>query len=555
MIKLSKRIVSLGLILVCLFSFIGCSNKNNNSDGGNSNNDTTIQDGSTNTVVEQTIYNIEYYIDKNLYTTQKIVAGENAPKPTNPTKAGYTFLGWYKDELLTNEFDFDSEITKNRKLYSKWQIDENAIGDLPVVYINTQDGVFPQDKKNYINCSFEIQNCENEEYNMSVEMTSKSDLEADPSVKQNCGVRLRGNSTSSFAKKPFRIKFDAKKKSLFGLTAAKSWVLLADYMDQSSIRNYSAFNFAGILDETSYTPSANHVVLYFNGEYMGLYLLTEQVDEKEGRNNVEAEEHMLAATSETKDFAFQIEFDRCALTEGTTGVDNFATTFQPVEIKYPEYDERNIPEGSEDYVFNYIQEYVNAVLHLLEYGGTTTVSFEDEPVKLEDLLDVDSFIDYCLINELMFNQDNTWGSICASKKVGEPMKFGPVWDFDWSCSDTYTGKPYTNAFNHCATDFVSFKFNTPYHDFALNEEHFEDICERWNEISADVESFVQTYLYDYKFYLNDAAKYDANYWYGETGSFQYQMQYDYVRLFLLDRIEFFNSVFVSGNFEEFRKMI
>ena len=76
------------------------------------------------------------------------------------------------------------------------------MGDLPVIEITTQGGKQPYNKKDYVNCSFSISNCEDPDDDFSIEM--KSDIEQSGSV----GIRLRGNSTMQYDKKPYRIKFD-----------------------------------------------------------------------------------------------------------------------------------------------------------------------------------------------------------------------------------------------------------------------------------------------------------------------------------------------------------
>ena len=83
------------------------------------------------------------------------------------------------------------------------------------------------------------------------------------------GIKLRGNSTRAALKKPFKIKFD-KKQSLFGLKAAKKWVLLANYYDKSNIRNYLAYLTANKLTYLGFQPSSIFVDVYLNNNYYGL---------------------------------------------------------------------------------------------------------------------------------------------------------------------------------------------------------------------------------------------------------------------------------------------
>ena len=488
-------------------------------------------------------YNVTYentYNAENDNKSSFTIADENIELKAI-SRAGYVFNGWFKEEsCLTEITEIDTRVLDNMSIYANWSIDKNAYGDLPLILIETQNSVLPYDKETYINCSFSLSNCSNEKYNFNVEM--KEAYGDTDSV----GIRLRGNSTRYFEKKPYRIKFD-KKKSLLGLEKNKSWVLLADYMDNSSIRNYTAFSLGKKMDSLDFTPSPNHVVLYLNGEYKGLYLLVEQIDEKEGRTNVEAD---IAPMTQTE-FPFLIEMDRNALYEGVTGIDNFKLDYYyPMEIKYPEHDERGLDEGEEDVVFNYIREYMNAVFYTLNTNEKVTVSFRENPVSFADLVDVDSFIEYWLVNEIMRNQDSTWGSIYMHKTVEGKLEFGPVWDFDWSLSSSYLGKPYDKSEIDTARSYCILSALTPLKSFVQNQENYNLVCQKWDEIKSNILEVVED-LYDYKWYIKDEAIYDANFWYGEKGGLVFDLQFDYVRLYLLERYNFIDETLTEDNYESF----
>ena len=99
-------------------------------------------------------------------------------------------------------------------------------------------------------------------------------------------MRIRGNSTREPDKKAFRIKF-TEKQSLFGLKAAKDWVLLANYFDKTNIRNYLAYQLANKMSNLDFQPSSIFIDLYLNDEYQGLYMLTEQIEVNKGRVDIE----------------------------------------------------------------------------------------------------------------------------------------------------------------------------------------------------------------------------------------------------------------------------
>ena len=425
-------------------------------------------------------------------------------------------------------------------------------GNLPVIRINTENQEMPKDKENYVNCSFEILNCANAEHNFTVEMKESYDSkEGNGGV----GVRLRGNTTMAYEKKPYRIKFK-KDQSLFGLTEAKSWVLLADYLDQSKIRNYAAMTLGNdVFDNLDFTATPHHVILEFNGEYQGVYLLCEQMDEKEGRSNVEIDEDALYINYDKTEFPFMIEMDNYASTDPTIAdADRLLLDgYFPIEIKYPESKDRGLYEGN-DVIYAYIEEYMLAVQTTLKTKEKITVSFRDEPVGYEDLIDVDSLIDYVLLNELMYNPDSIWKSSYMHKsanivdeETGEiieygKLKFGPVWDFDAAMSYNFTNEPYDRSYIEGARATTVLCGNIFFIQFIQDEENYLLCRQRWEETRGGVKGVVDA-LRDYKATIKAPSRSDALVYYGNTGVFQFDMQYDYVRLFLLDRIDYFDEIF------------
>ena len=95
---------------------------------------------------------------------------------------------------------------------------------LPVVYVDTEDEKEVVSKEDYLKAVFKING-----------MGRFGDLEEVP-----CSVRGRGNTTWTWPKKPYLIKFD-KKQSIFGLPKHKRWILLANFMDRTLMRNLIAY--------------------------------------------------------------------------------------------------------------------------------------------------------------------------------------------------------------------------------------------------------------------------------------------------------------------------
>ena len=402
--------------------------------------------------------------------------------------------------------------------------------NIPVIEINTEHNTTPLSKEDYVNASFKISNCASEEDNFSVDM--KDNYGDEDSV----GIRLRGNSTRLARKRPYRIKFD-KKKSLLGMKKNKSWVLLADYYDQSYLRNYVAFSIADEMDNMTFSSTPNHVALILNGNFQGLFLLCEQIDEKEGRVDVEEDFDV----NVDKEFPFLVEMDVYAYKEGVSGVDNFNVPyFKPVEIKYPESDERGRTD-SEDKVFDYINEYINAVFTTLRTGEDLTVTFRDNPVRFEDLVDIDSAVDYYLMYEIMYSPDqNGLKSVYMNKTKDGKMQFGPIWDFDWSMASGFE-VPYKESGIETAGRLVT-AYSPIFNRLLRNPEFYQKVSARFNETKDRILE-VSDNLKAYKNTIDAVASLDAKCWHGVTGQFQYDMQYDYVRLYLQDRYDFLDNTF------------
>ena len=279
---------------------------------------------------------------------------------------------------------------------------------VPRLDVITEDGAKIKSKEDYVKCIVSLSGTE-EEYEFS-------ELEA--------GIRGRGNSTWGFPKKPYRIKFE-EKQSIFGEKKNKSWVLLAMYNDFSYIKDRLAFSLADSIGSDNFVPSYNYVELYLNGKYKGLYLMTDQIDENKGRTDVKED-----FTESDVEVPFLVELDGYAPEEGEEGKLYFTITDANVgeryyNVKYPEADERYTQAQ-----FDYIVNYVTSVDNLCKKDSVTIA-------ELSEYIDVQSFIDFYLVQEIMGQNEINYKSVYMHKVVGEKMKMGPIWDFDYSVNGPY----------------------------------------------------------------------------------------------------------------------
>lgn len=216
-------------------------------------------------------------------------------------------------------------------------------------------------------------------------------------------IRTRGNSTSLPDKKPYQIKLP-QKNSLLGLARAKKWILLANSYDHSYIRNDLAFYIARAIG-MEYAPSGRFINLYINSEYHGIYYLTPKVAISRELVNLkdplgvlveldtlhEDEDKPHYTSSEGVVFAIQDSVSKEGSEALNMGMEDFLKTFNQLEL------------------------------------ASKNREFE----KVSELIDVDSFAKYFIVNELSSNPD-AYSSSCFMYKDGPNDKIhaGPVWDFD-----------------------------------------------------------------------------------------------------------------------------
>lgn len=271
------------------------------------------------------------------------------------------------------------------------------------IYVETENHAKIESKENYVACTVSMDS-DNEEWCFD-------NLEA--------GIRGRGNSTWEwYPKKPYRIKFD-KKQSVLGLGKAKSWVLLAEYRDPTDLMNTYVFEMGQALD-MPYTNHNRYVWLHLNGEEIGLYHLTEQV--QQGDNRVEIDEE--------KGYLLSLDADDGPYYSNEP--DNFwsITYNMPVCVKNPE---NQSPSQLET-----IREEFNILKRTIKSG-----SYEE----VEAILDVTSMADFLLIQELVYNVElDAPRSMYIHKETGEKWTLGPLWDFDggfdFDWSDMYHSHRY-----------------------------------------------------------------------------------------------------------------
>lgn len=296
---------------------------------------------------------------------------------------------------------------------------------LPTVYLNTPDSVAIKSKDKWIEGStIRITGAADDSWNFSEIPLS---------------VKGRGNSTWNQPKKPYALKLN-KKKSVMGMPEGKRWVLIANYLDNSFMKNSMAFYLSRQLGMV-YTVRGEFVDLVLNGEYVGLYWLGEAIKADTDRVNIDEDNDYLIELDNYYDETWKFMSSVRNLPYMIKNDDSMNTErLEALEAAVTDLENRLYPQ-------------------------------EGEPDLSK--IDIDSYIKFWLVNELMGNS-NEMGhpkSCYFTYTVSDGIfRAGPVWDFDWST---------LNLQKSCRCQ------NTLYYDALFRSTSFKNrVTELWDSYSA-----------------------------------------------------------------------
>lgn len=320
---------------------------------------------------------------------------------------------------------------------------------LPIVRISTPGGRNITSKENWM-----------EGAHMRIEMPlGEVDYEG------TLSIRGRGNSTWNYPKKPYALKLD-KKDGVLGMPNGKRWILLANWKDRTILRNDAAF---WLSRHTSlpYTVRGRFVELELNGTHQGNYYLCEQI--KIGKDRVDVDEmDPLEKDPALITGGYLLEVDTYFDEKNKFIFPNFFNL--PWMVKEP--DEEDISQEALAYIKDYIRN--------LEVLMKNTVRVRNH--EYEEFFDVDTAIDFLLVNELTMNNDfyNTWPwagphSVYMYKQRDGKLFSGPVWDFDF------------HTFCPQFTSSWTGLDKTLFYPALIKDTKFKDaLRKRWNEQKDDL---------------------------------------------------------------------
>lgn len=289
-------------------------------------------------------------------------------------------------------------------------------------------------------------------------------------------LKARGNSTFTYAeKKSYQIKLETASNLLQNGENVKTWVLLANYFDATLMHDKLFKDMAAALG-MPYTASCDWVNLYYDGEYRGVYLLSEKNAVKDtGINITDLEaaykdqnpEYGTNMTTATGTNAYGGSYTyTTGLTDPTdiTGgyllelnhdapdeVNGFVTKKgKGVNVKSPEW----CGDAAMEYISEYYQAFENAVYAMDENGNYTGIN--DDGKHYYEYVDRDSLVKIFLLQELALSPDGFISSLYFYKDANGIMYAGPIWDQDMTLGTGWTKyiSPDTTDYHYLAEALI-----------------------------------------------------------------------------------------------------
>ena len=387
---------------------------------------------------------------------------------------------------------------------------------LPYINIRTQNEAEVTSKDNWTNMTSFVLIDPNE--------PSNSISKGPYSSSQFHRIRGRGNSTWNYPKKPYRVGF-REDVSLFGLEARQNWVLLADYLDPTFLTTAIGFELGTSIFPMPFTCTYRNVHLYYNNRYDGLYTLTEH---RQADPNGATGAPGRVGIDQVNGGWF-IEIDNNYDEEPKFRTANYDL---PVMIKSPEYAPN--PTESDNPFYDFVKNDMNELCDSLVSPGFPGNGYSD-------LIDMNAFIDYLMINEITFNHELRYPRSLYAYKIDKDAKIslGPLWDFDWGFSYATRGHAYFTGYASrlLKHDFLGRFYEDPI--FAVKYK------ERWNEKYDELVLFPE-FIENQGAKINQAAAEDAKRWiipdgYGEDYNPDHAQQIENMKSWWDKRIAWLNN--------------
>lgn len=251
-------------------------------------------------------------------------------------------------------------------------------------------------------------------------------------------LKGRGNSTWEREKAPYALTLSVD-GDLLGMGEATNWVLLANAYDETNLNNKLALDLAAQVG-LPWTPECRWVDIYLNGQYNGLYLLTEKIETHKNRLNID---------TESGEFLCKVEFNDRWKSLRNPFLSEAGLT---IEISYPQ----TVSEQEFNTIMRLVNRMENSIL-------------SEESLLNSDIIDFDSWVRRYLVDEICGNVDSDLASSYFYFSNGRFFA-GPAWDYDLTFGNNYRNEDPRSFV--ARNKYRSNKLHSPYHSSLYKNESF-----------------------------------------------------------------------------------
>lgn len=349
---------------------------------------------------------------------------------------------------------------------------EFTSSNLPIVVIETENGQnIPDEPKIWAQMTI-IHNGEGQRNFLS----DKDNLESQD-YSGLIGIEIRGSSSQVLDKKQYALttfedREDKDNVSLLGLPEENDWILNGLAFDPSLMRDYLSYQLT--LKTGQYASRGIYCEMVLNGDYRGIYILQEKLKADDERIDI----NKIGAFDNTDDLVTGGYLTKADKTEG----DDFAAWNMPSNTGATVAFIHEVPKATE--VTNFQNNYIEGVFWDLDRQS------RDNNLSLEDgypsIIDIPSFVDFMIINELASNVDGYQFSTFFHKDRNAKLRAGPVWDFNL----TYGNDLFFWGLDRSHTDVWQFD-NGDNEGAMFWKQLFESqpfrcyMTKRWHELTAE----------------------------------------------------------------------
>lgn len=330
-------------------------------------------------------------------------------------------------------------------------------------------------------------------------------------------IRGRGNYSWSFEQKPYNLKLN-NKMSVLGMGAAKNWVLITTYSDKTLLRNYMILNLA-VETGLRGAVEVRFADVFFNGEYNGLYVISEKIQVHKERLDLK----------EGMGTLFEIEMpyrhddcSRCVVT--TSGMHLMINDHKGVDPQY-------VTQGDFASLRSQLDRAEAAMKNKDEYS---------------EYIDTDSFAKWYVINEFSKNYDSNFTTSCYCY-INEESKLamGPPWDYDTCMGNQDSTATGTSPKGFHVTD-------APWYKILLDNPSFKrEVQKLWitlrdkgvfDELLASIDTLTA--------HISESQKYNHERWpralkmsdlRGSKSLYTYTEEVEYLREWMTGRIDWLDG--------------